>query len=412
MSAPVSGLAPSPSPTRASVDAPVSGLVPSSSPARASVQMPVHVHVPVPVPDSSAPVSGLAPSPSPARVSVPVASVAITGAAGYVGSRVLAALAADRRSLRTVLALDVRDVPSERRLAGVAYELADIRSPAPTLAASFRRHAVESVVHLASVVAPGSVPSREAAYAIDVAGTRNVLEACLEAGVRHIVVLSSGAAYGFHADNPLWLRETDRLRGNEELAYACHKRLVEEMLADHRQARPELRQLVFRPGAIVGRGVSTPVTALFEGAVVLGVRGAASPFTFIWDEDVARCIATGVHERREGVYNLAADGALTLREIARHTGKPFVPLPAALLRGALRALRAAGLAPYGPEHVDFIRYRSVLVNDALKGGFGYAPRLTSREAFDLYRESTVDSRESRVDSGRSTVDRSKPRPDA
>jgi UDP-glucose 4-epimerase len=309
-------------------------------------------------------------------------AIAITGAAGYLGRHVLRALAADRRSIEKVVALDVRALPADALGAGVAAEVADVRTT--DLAAIFERHAVDCVVHLASIVTPGKGGAKDEAYDVDVVGTRNVLEACIAAGVKHLVVTSSGAAYGFHPDNPEWLREDAPLRGNDEFAYARHKRLVEEMLADARRAHPELAQLVLRPGTILGAGTRNQIADLFEKPVILGIRGAASPFVFAWDEDVAAAIVRGVHERATGIYNVCGDGFMTMRDIATRTGKPYVALPAWLVRGALALLARAGLSQYGPEQVDFLRYRSVLVNDALKTGLGVRPRLSSREVFDLF----------------------------
>ncbi len=57
-------------------------------------------------------------------------------------------------------------------------------------------------MHLASVVTPGKDSSRALEHAVDVGGTRNVLAASVAHGVRRLVVTSSGAAYGYHADNP------------------------------------------------------------------------------------------------------------------------------------------------------------------------------------------------------------------
>ena len=83
-------------------------------------------------------------------------------------------------------------------------------------------------------------------------------------GVQHVIVSSSGAAYGYHPDNPAWLSETDAIRGNHEFAYSWHKRLVEEMLAEYREREPQLRQTVFRIGTILGETVSNQITALFD----------------------------------------------------------------------------------------------------------------------------------------------------
>ena len=100
-------------------------------------------------------------------------------------------------------------------------------------------------------------------YLVDVDGSRNVLEACVATGVRRVVVSSSGAAYGYHPDSPEWLRESDPLRGNDEFPYARHKRLVEEMLADYRTSHPELAQVVFRIGTILGPTVRNQITNIF-----------------------------------------------------------------------------------------------------------------------------------------------------
>lgn len=304
----------------------------------------------------------------------------ITGADGFLGRSLVAALA--REGAAALVAADVREVPPERRLPGVAYLVQDVRDPA--LAQTLAAHAIDSVVHLASIVTPGKGSSRDFEYSVDVLGSRNVLDACVAAGVQHLVVSSSGAAYGYHADNPAWLRETDALRGNEAFAYAHHKRLVEEMLAQYRAQHPALAQTVLRIGTILGERVDNQITALFEKKRLLAIRGSASPFVFIWDEDVTGAILHALRTRRPGCYNLAGDGALPLRKIARRLGKPVLELPAGLLRAALAAGSALGLSRYGPEQLDFLRYRPVLLNTALKDVLGYRPAKTSAEAFDAF----------------------------
>lgn len=321
-------------------------------------------------------------------------SVLVTGAAGYVGTLTLDALAARRDELEHLVALDVQEVPEARRLEGVAYVVADVSTA--DLAGLLREHGVDTVVHLASIlrVPPGA--PEDLAYRVDVVGTRNVLEACVSTGVRKLVVTSSGAAYGYHADNPRWLDEGDPLRGNEGIPYAHHKRLVEAMLAEHRRDHPELAQLVLRAGTIVGEGTSSPVTDLFEGPAVLGIRGSDSPFVFIWDHDLVEVVLLGVLGGRQGVYNLAGDGVLAPREIARRLHKPYLPVPASLLRGVLRVLHALGRTANGPDHVDFLRYRPVLSNERLKRELGYRP-IDSAAAFDIWARSY----EERKRSGRS-----------
>jgi UDP-glucose 4-epimerase len=309
-------------------------------------------------------------------------AVLVTGAAGYVGSLCVAALAKRRNELSALVALDWTEVEPSELLAGVVYEQDDICDPA--LGELFRKHGIDTVVHLASIVrAPKGAP-KDLAYRVDVLGTQNILEACEAAKATRLIVTSSGAAYGYHPDNPDWLDENDPLRGNDEFEYSKHKRIVEDMLARWREERPELRQIVFRPGTVVGPDVHSPVTDLFEKPVILGIMGSDSPFVFIWDQDLVACLVDAVFSDKVGVYNQAGDGALTPREIAKILKKPYVPLPASLVKSILWALKSLGLTENGPERVSFLRYRPVLSNRRLKEEYGYIPKLSSREAFELY----------------------------
>jgi len=316
-----------------------------------------------------------------------VRRVLVTGASGLVGSQVVRRLAEGPDPMEHVVAVDLREPDAAARLQGVVYETGDVRDP--KLAERLRAHEIDTVVHLAAIVTPGPAQSREDEYAVDVLGTRNVIDACVAAGVRRLVYTSSGAAYGYHADNPSPLRESDPLRGNPEFAYADHKRLAEEALAQAREAHPELRQLVLRPGTILGERVASPISALFERPVVVGVRGSDAPFVLVWDEDVADCIVHGLRRGAEGIYNLCGDGAVPLREIARRLGKPYLPLPGGLLAAVLASLQALRLSARGAEQVDFLRFRPVLSNEALKRELGFVPRLTSDACFERYRRARL-----------------------
>lgn len=300
--------------------------------------------------------------------------VLITGAGGYIG-RLLGERLAGAHS---VLGLDIQVAPA------LPFEClqGDIRDP--SLADLLRERRIDTVVHLAAVLEDSGDRARD--YDIDVNGTRNVLDACLSAGVGQLIVTSSGAAYGYHPDNPAWLDEQDPLRGNPEFAYSDHKRLVEEMLADYRRRHPALRQLILRPGTVLGEGTRNQITALFERKRILAIAGSDSPFVFIWDRDVVGAIARGVETGAQGIYNLAGDGALSVRQVAAILDKPVLVLPAGLLRVALGLGHRLGLTPHTPEKLNFLRYRPVLSNRRLKEEFGYRPEKTSEQVFRLFVE--------------------------
>ncbi len=312
-------------------------------------------------------------------------AVLITGAAGYVGGLVTRALAEARGRFRTIVASDVRAVPEHERLDGVIYRQLDIRSA--ELGEAIAEFGIDTVVHLAAIVSPRPGDDRSLQYSVDVQGTRNLLEACVAHDVGKLVYTSSGAAYGYSPDNAALLREEDPLRGNEIFAYSWHKRLVEELLDEYRHAHPNLGQVVLRVSTVLGSGTRNQITALFERKVVVGIKGVDSPFCFIWDQDLVACIVEAVHGARTGVFNITGDGVLTLREIATMMGRRYLGIDERLLTGALAVLNRRGWVPYGPEQVLFLRHRPVLANERLKRDFGYRPRKTTREVFEVYRSS-------------------------
>jgi UDP-glucose 4-epimerase len=326
--------------------------------------------------------TSVAPQPSHAGFGRP-RRVVVTGATGYLGVQAVEALAAGGHE---VLGVDVRAaavaLPGTRP-GGVASRVLDVRDPA--LADVLAEHRAQAVVHLAAIVEPPPGMSDAEVRDIDVGGTRNVVAACVAAGAEHLTVTSSGAAYGYHPSNAgAWLTEDAPLRGHDRFAYSANKRDVEALLADARREHPQLAQLVLRPGTILGPRTDNLITALFERRLVLDLAGADVPFVFVLDRDVVEVIVRGVTAGRSGVYNLAGDGAVTLAQVARRLRKRRLPIPVPVLRGALATLQPMRLARYGPEQVDFLRYRPVLANDALKRDFPGLPTLTSRQVFEVW----------------------------
>lgn len=312
--------------------------------------------------------------------------VLVTGGSGFLGRSVVGGLARQEEQVELVVSGDLRIPDEVDRLNGVEYAVCDV-TDAAAVSAAIGGHRVDTVVHLASIVNPGSSTTVAQEYAVDVTGSRNVFDACLEHGVRRIVVSSSGAAYGYHADSPAWLTEDDPVRGNDTFPYSRHKRLVEEMLADLRRTSPELGQVVLRIGTILGETVDNQITDLFRKRKLLKIRGSDSPFVFIWDQDVVGIMLQAVLGEKTGIFNVAGDGAMTVDEIATGLGKGVTAIPVGVLKAALAVGHALRLTPHGPAQTDFLRYRPVLDNTRLKQEFGYIPRYNTREAFAAWRES-------------------------
>lgn len=307
-------------------------------------------------------------------------AVLVTGGTGYLGSLVVARLA--QRGV-PVVALDIRE--PRRAVDGVTYVKGDLRTV--DLAEELRAYDVGAVVHLAAIVEPPKGMTDAELEDIEVGGTQRVVDACVAAGVGHLTVTSSGAAYGYYPRNDgRALTEDMPVTGSPEFAYSRHKAAVEALLARARRLHPQVGQLVLRPGTILGEHTDNQITALFTGRAVMTFRESDGPFNFVWDRDVADIIVSGVTRRRTGIYNVAGDGVMTMRDIAAAEGKPVVAVPAQAVRTALGVMARVGVGRYGPEQVDFLLHRPVLDNTRLHRDFPGLPSRTTREVYAIFQQ--------------------------
>ncbi|WP_405228768.1 SDR family oxidoreductase [Lentisalinibacter sediminis] len=306
-------------------------------------------------------------------------NIFVTGAAGYIGGLTVAELAG-HDDVGTVVAYDIREAEAP---AGVVTVSGDIASE--EIAPLLEEYGIDTVIHLASILKPPPDAPPDLARRVDVIGTRRLLEACVEAGVGRFVVTTSGAAYGYSPDNPRWMTEEAPARGHPAFEYSRNKSEVERILVEYRITHPALAQVLLRPGTVIGKGTSSPVTEIFEGPVVPGILGTDAPFVFVWDRDLVAILVQAALGEQTGVYNVAGDGALTARAIAKALRKPYLPVPAGLLAAGLGLAKRLGKTVNGPETVDFLRYRPVLSNERLKSEFGYTP-ISSAAAFRIWLE--------------------------
>lgn len=299
--------------------------------------------------------------------------MAVTGAAGALGHAVLAAL--DREEgLGRLVGLD--DRPSPGTAGRAVLRSVDLRDPVLATALA----GVDVLVHCATATATATAPERDedVAFARVVHGTRNLLAAAARAGVRHVVHLSHGDVYGARADNPVPLHEDAPLRAAPDFPPAWRRVLVEEAVAAWAGDHPEVVVTVLRRATTLGPGHDDHVALFLDGPAVPAVRGHEPPLQVVALDDVADAVAFVVRRRLAGTFNVAADGAVPLREAARLVGRPVVALPEAVATIGLDLLWRWGVAPAPAGGLAYLMEPWVLATGALHAA-GWAPRSTNRE---------------------------------
>lgn len=302
----------------------------------------------------------------------PQPTVVVTGATGLVGRAVLGALDGDPRVGRTV-ASD-RAVPDDRAWAGREVRVADVRDRSQ-LAAAFV--GADVVIHLAFQVDP--LHDEPTMRAVNVTGTRQVVEEAHAAGASHVVVASSASAYGAHPDNPVPLTEDDPLRPNAGLPYAQHKGEVEAWLATWADQHPATRVTVLRPAIVAGPGVDNFITRQFEAPRFAMVAGHAPPLQFVHLDDLASGVVHVVVQRLSGIFNVSAEGWLSLDEVTSILGRRRLELPEEVAHGLAEVLWRARLAPTPAGQLPYVMHPWVVSVERLVAT-GWQPVHSNRDA--------------------------------
>ena len=296
--------------------------------------------------------------------------VAVTGAAGYVGGRLIEELCSDRR-IERVVGFDVRSPSFEH--AKFVFDEIDIRNPA----VKGRLQGVDVVVHLAFVMDP--IKDEGLMRDVNVNGSHNVFKSAVDAGVSKIVYTSSATAYGAHPDNDVPLTEDSPLRANLDFSYPAHKLEVEYIVKEIRQEFPKVTFTVFRPAIVFGPHADNAWSHLLEMPVIFGIRGYTPPFQFVHEDDVRAALTFAVLEDVDGVYNLAPSGWLERDQVIEVVGRPTLDLSESRAFSLADRLWSSGLAEAPPGMLHYVMHPWVIAPDKLAAA-GFSCSKTNLEA--------------------------------
>lgn len=169
-----------------------------------------------------------------------MANCLVTGGSGYIGSHTCVELLAAGHRVLILDNLSNSKPEAVRRIARIAgtqpeFIRADVRDRA-ALDEVFARHRIDAVIHFAGLKAVGeSVREPLRYYDHNVAGSRTLLDAMQQAGVKRIVFSSSATVYD-PSQAPPW---SEDFRIGPVNPYGRSKAMVEDMLADLHTADPE-----------------------------------------------------------------------------------------------------------------------------------------------------------------------------
>ncbi|MFH1788373.1 MAG: NAD-dependent epimerase/dehydratase family protein [Candidatus Altiarchaeota archaeon] len=170
----------------------------------------------------------------------------VTGASGFVGSNLVRRLVDDGHKVVCLM----RENSQHPLLEGLEFErvTGDL-----LIKDSFEKVLDDCDVafHCAAVIS-FSTYALGKSYPVNVEGTRNVLDACVNSGVKRLVFTSACATIGISKTPDVILDESSAWMPPESWAYAYTKHLSEQMVLSY--ADKGLETIALNPSAVYGRG--------------------------------------------------------------------------------------------------------------------------------------------------------------
>ncbi|MBW1685031.1 MAG: NAD-dependent epimerase/dehydratase family protein [Deltaproteobacteria bacterium] len=301
--------------------------------------------------------------------------VLITGIAGGQG-RLLA-----RRLTESYQVCGVDRVGWEGAPRGIQVHVVDLRKK--KFEDVIRTELPSAIVHMGMV--RHFRTSGDVRHDVNVRGTKQLLDHCVNHGVQNLIVISSSYVYGAFPENPYYMDEDSPLSASR--SYPEIRDLVEvDTLASAFLWRyPHIRTCVLRPVNVLGYYVHSMIAGFLRQARASTVMGFDPMMQFIHEEDVSEAIALTLEHGLQGVFNVVGPGEVPLHTAIRECGGTAMSIPEFVMRPAFARLFKLGLIPYPAGAIDYLKFPITLDGSRFVEATNFRPLFGLEEIFHSIR---------------------------
>lgn len=282
-----------------------------------------------------------------------------------------------------IVGVDSRDISRVPKINGLTS--ASMKYSRGNFENLFRSHEFDAVYHLGRVShSSGDHAQLAKRIELSVMGTNRILELCHRSGVKKVVILSTFHIYGALADNSIFLSEDAPLRAS--IKHPELRDVVEmDQICTNSMWRyqNEISTVVLRPCNIIGPQIQNAMTKFLLSSLALRPVDYNPYFQFIHEFDMANVLYRSLDEVPTGVFNIAGNDFLSLRDSLDLIGTKGIPFPIVFadgLNGVLKYLKMDV-----PEYLlDYLKFSCLIDNKQIKKHLGdNFLRFSIKEALEL-----------------------------
>ncbi len=268
-----------------------------------------------------------------------------------------------------IVGIDSRDVTQDVHIKGLTT--LKMKYSRGNFEKLFREHEFDVVYHLArlshSSMAQADLRKR---LELSVMGTNRILDLSLRFGVKKLVVLSTFHVYGALADNSIFLKEDSPLRAS--MKHAALRDVVEmDQICTNWmwKYQDKMSTVVLRPCNIIGSQISNTMSRYLTSSMAIRPIDYNPVFQFIHEFDMATVLARAATELPTGLYNVATDDFISLKDALDIVGSKGIPFPISVAAPLNNLLKKANLDI--PEYlIDYLKNSCLINNSQLKSHLG------------------------------------------
>lgn len=252
----------------------------------------------------------------------------------------------------------------------------------------FRDHAFDSMLHLGrmSHAQTGATLNLAQRLDLNLMGTKRILDLCLKYELKKVAVLSTFHVYGALKDNPTFMTEDSPLRAS--IKYPELRDVVEmdQLVTSWMwKNQASISTVVLRPCNIVGPQINNTMTRYLTTAYAPVPVDFNPMLQFVHELDMAHALCEAVSGVSTGIYNVAPNETISLREAKRLLAQPTMPVPLFLLESIAKGFNT----PFWsfPHYLlDYIKFPCVIDGRALLSQLKQPFRFSIHESLDLLKD--------------------------
>jgi len=219
---------------------------------------------------------------------------------------------------------------------------------------------------------------RERGMVPDFSEAERVLNHCAACGVSRFVLVSSAAIYDASFRNPGFVSETHPLPPQDRTSAAiasCWRKLESNA---KRHFRDGECLTILRCSTLLSKESGNGIARSFMRRAGITMPGHDPCIQLLAPADLAHAIECVLQTGSTGIFNVAPDGVLPLRQALKQSGTRRIAIPRTIL-GLVDGIRGKS----GAAHLDFKRYCWTVSNERIKA-IGFKPRFSSAAALSEF----------------------------